>query len=147
MRWAWRTVDRRWAITIVVRSARHAGERALDGGLGLVVDRGGGLVEHEDGGVAQDGAGDGEALALAAGELLAALADDRVVAVGQGADEGVGLGEGGGPHHVGVGGVGPAVGEVLADRALEQEHVLAHEADRAAQRAEGELARSARRRC
>ena len=58
MRWAWRTVESRWAITIVVRSGRHARERPLDGGLGLVVDRRGGLVEHEDGRVAQDRPGD-----------------------------------------------------------------------------------------
>ena len=85
MRWAWRTVDSRWAITIVVRPAdTRASERWMAASVSLsTADVASSSIE--DRGVAQDGPGDGEALALAARELLAALAHDGVVAVGQGA--------------------------------------------------------------
>jgi hypothetical protein len=75
------TVDRRWAMTSVVRSARDAVERVLNFALGVAVERRGRLVEHEDRRALEDGAGDGDALLLAAGELQAALADLRVVAL------------------------------------------------------------------
>ncbi len=51
-----------------------------------------------------------------------------------------------GLHDLLVGGVGAAVGEVLADGALEQEHVLGHEPDRSPQRPEGEVLERVRRR-
>ena len=96
MRSASRTVDSRWAMTSVVRSRADVLERALDRGLGLVVDGRGGLVEHQDRRVAQDRPGDRQPLALPARELLAPLADDRVVALGERRDEVVRLGEAGG---------------------------------------------------
>ena len=87
-----RTVESRWAMTIVVRPSARPVERLLDGALGLHVERAGGLVEDEHGRVAQDRARDRDALLLAAGEAVAALADDGVVAVGQRGDRGRGSG-------------------------------------------------------
>src|SRR4029450_13127233 len=74
------TVDRRWAMTRLVRptgrpsgrprgggagaAAEQAVERLLDALLGLGVDRRGGLVEDEDRGVEGEGAGEGDELLL-----------------------------------------------------------------------------------
>ena len=130
MRSAWRIVLRRWAMTNEVRPRSRRGQALLDQPLALGVEVAGGLVEDEDPRVGQDGPGDGQPLPLAAAEPHAALADQRVVAVGQALDE---LG--------GVGGLarrarsasrrGPAVavGDVLGDRAVEQEDVLLDDAE------------------
>ena len=119
---------------------RDGGQRPLDGRLGLVVDRRRGLVEHQEAGSRRIARAMGDPLALAAGELLAALADDRVVAVGRSSMKSWASASRAASLDLGVGGVGPAVGEVLADRAVEEEDVLADEADRPAQRAAGQVA-------
>lgn len=72
-------------------------------------------------------------MALTAGEFLTTLADDGVVAAGEGEDEIVGFGGASGGFDFFAGGVGFAVGDVLADGAMEEEDILADEADRAAQ--------------
>src|SRR5205085_12152009 len=99
----------------------QVGQRRLDELLALGVEVAGGLVEDQDLRVGQDRAGDADALALAAGQLEPALADERVVALGQSVDELVGVGAAGGVADVGLGGAAAAVGDVLADRAVEQE--------------------------
>jgi hypothetical protein len=72
-------------------------------------------------------------LALPAGQGDALFADDGLVAVGQRFDELVGhRGAGGGLDLVHVR-VGPAVGDVGGDGVGEQEAVLEHDADAAAQ--------------
>ena len=83
MRSALRTVDRRWAITSVVRPCISVSSACWTEALGLVVERRGRFVEHQDRRVLEQRAGDGDALALAAGEALAELADHRVVALRQ----------------------------------------------------------------
>ena len=83
-------------------------------------------------GSVQQCAGDRNALPLAAGERLAAFADERIVAVGQVQNELVGAGGAGGGDDFGRRCVGPAVGDVLGDRAVEQERLLQHDADVAA---------------
>ena len=113
-------------------------EARLDRGLDLAVERGGGLVEHQDRRVLQDHAGDGDALALAAGQLDAALADMGVVAapaapVLQLEDEVVGLRLLRRGDDLGLGGVGLAVADVVADRAVQQRGVLRHHRDLRAQ--------------
>ena len=70
-------VDRRCAMTKVVRPWRSPLQALLDEGLALRVEGGGRLVEGEDAGLRQDRARDGDALTLAPRELHAALADDR----------------------------------------------------------------------
>ena len=113
-------------------------EALLDRGLDLAVERRGRLVEHQDRRVLQDHARDRDALALAARELDAALADLRVVAapalpVLELEDELVRLRA---PRRVldlGVGRVGPAVADVVADRAVQQRGVLRHHRDLRAQ--------------
>ena len=92
-------VDRRCAITSVVRSGIRWFERVLHQPLGFVVERGRGLVEDQDRRVLQHRARDRDALALAAGQQRAVLADRRVHALRQAVDE-----------FAGVGGVGRAAG-------------------------------------
>lgn len=97
------------------------------------VDGGGGIVQEEQPGVGQEGAGERDALALAAGQGQALLADLGVVPGGQGFDEPLGLGGAGGGPDLLLVRVGASVGEVGADRVGEEERVLGHQADRAAQ--------------
>jgi hypothetical protein len=87
------TVERRWAMTRVVRPAADPVEGVLDLLLGEGVERRGRLVEDEDRRALQDRAGDGDALLLAARELQAALAHGGVVALRQRRDEAVDLRE------------------------------------------------------
>ena len=125
MRSAWRTVDRRWAITIdrpapATRARASAGWPPRSRCRPPTSPRPAPAAAGP-----QDRPGDRQALALAARQLLAALADHGVVALRQRRDELVGLGQPGGLLQLVVRGVGPAVGDVLPHRALEQEHVLA----------------------
>ena len=108
-------------------------EGALDRRFGFVVHRGGGFIEDQHRWVLEDGAGQGDALSLAAREPLAPFAHDRVVPLGQGLDEAGGLGQLCSPLDGGAGRIEAAVGDVLGHRAVEQEHLLAHQADGPAQ--------------
>ena len=146
-----RTVERRWAMTIVVRPSASRRERLLDRALRLHVERARGLVEHEHGRVAQDRPGDRDALLLPAGEAEAALADDGVVALGQRRDDVVDLGGAGGLLDLRVGGVRPREAQVLAHRRVEEVGLLRDDADRGGERLEASgrarrRRRSARRR-
>ena len=111
-------------------------ERA-QGGVDLLldvdVDGAGGVVEDQDRRVDQQGPRDGDALALPARERVAPLADHGVVAVGERADELVGVGGDGGGVDLLVGGVGPAVGDVVADGDREEEGLVLDDADGGAQ--------------
>ena len=115
--------DRRAAV-------HHFGKRCLHARLGFIVERRGRLVEHQDRRVADDGAGDRQALALAARQRHAVFADRRLVAVRLLADEVVGLGDPCGLLDLGVGRVGAAVADVVADRAFEQIGLLRDIGDR-----------------
>ena len=108
----------------------HQGVHALlDMALGSGVDRGGGLVQHQDRCLAQGGPGDVQQLALALGQVCAVAFDHRVVAVGQAADEAVGAGGLRGGYDLFIGGVQPAIADVLHHRAGEQVGVLEHHGD------------------
>src|SRR5206468_8528589 len=78
---------------------------------------------------AHDGAGDRDPLTLPAGESHAAVADDRVVPVGELRDEGVGVGDLGGPDDLGVREPVAPVGDVLPDRGMEQQRLLRDDAE------------------
>jgi hypothetical protein len=62
-------------VVVVVRPLTHPVQRALDGGLGLIVDCAGGLVQYQHRRVLQDRAGQCQAQALAVRQLLATLTD------------------------------------------------------------------------
>ena len=101
----------------------------LDLRLGLDIDRAGAVVQDQDPGLEQQGAGDGDALLLPAGEVDAALFDVGVVALGQLQDELVGLGGPGGSYHFFLAGCGPAVADIIAHAAREEDRLLRHDAD------------------
>jgi len=120
--------------------ARHQGQGLQDGLLRARVEGGGGLVEHQDARPLQHGAGDGHALLLAAGQLQAALAHQGVVAMRQRLDEVVDLRQACRREDVLAAGVGPAVGDVVVQRVVEQHGVLRHDADGLAQAVLGHVA-------
>ena len=111
--------------------ARDLGELGLDDLLGARVERDGRLVEDQDGRVLEQRARDRDALLFAAGELEAALADHRVVAVRQRFDEGVDVRGARRGDDLLARRLGPAVGDVVVDRVVEQHGVLRNDADRA----------------
>ena len=116
------------------------GQSRLDVHLALTVQRRGGLVEDQQVGVLEHGPGDRDPLALPAGQLHAPLADGRVVARGQPGDELVGAGLHRRLVHELGRGTGTAVGDVVRDRAVEQQRLLGDVGDRAAQRGLGDVA-------
>ena len=106
----------------------HRLQRRLDGALRLGVQRARRLVEEEDPGVLEDGPRDGHALLLPAGELDAPLAGAGVVASGQRRVELVRVrGPRGGDDLLLRGVAFLAVGDVGADRVVEQDGLLAHQ--------------------
>ena len=116
------------------RPARHdALQRILDQGFGFAIERTGGFVQNQNTRVFQNHTRQGDTLFFAAAQTVAALAHDRVVALGERVDERVGFGDACGGDDLVVRGIAPAVGDVLGDRAVEQEHLLADQPDGAAQ--------------
>ena len=116
----------------------EAVQALLDGGFHLGVQRAGGFVQQQDGRVFEHDAGNGHALALAARELHAALAHMGFIAaaalrVGQGVDEGGGLGALGGGVQFFLAGIGAAVEDVVAHRTVQQRGVLRDHANGVAQ--------------
>ena len=117
-----------------------AAQAVVDGLFDLGVDGAGGVVEDEDARIGHDGPGQGDPLALPARERQPALADDGVVAAGELEDELVGLGHPGRRLDLLVGGVGSSVGDVGPHRVGEEEALLEHDADLAAQRVQRDVA-------
>ena len=115
-------------------------ERQIDALLGHRIERAGGFVEDQDRRVLEQRAGDGEPLPLAAGEQPAALADRRLQAAVVAVDEFERLRAGRGVADFGVGGVRLADAQVFRDRAVEQQRLLEHDADIAAQPDQPEIA-------
>src|SRR5699024_9951957 len=113
-----------------VHQAVHAG---LDHRLGAGVDGAGGLVQDQHRRVGHRRPGNGQQLALALGQVGAVAGQHGVVAVGQPADEAVRVGQFGGHHAFFVGGVQPAVADVVHHGAGDQVGDLQGDAKRAAQ--------------
>ena len=141
MRSAWRAVCSRWAMSSVVRPGGHGVHRPLHPAsvarsrLEVASSR------MQDRRV--DELGPGQARAAGAGRPTATGPRSPTgveVAAGQRGDEVVGADGPGRRLDLGVGGVGPAVGDVVADRAREQERLLGHEAELAAVGGEVEVA-------
>ncbi len=115
-------------------AALHEGVHALlHHLLGARVNARRGLVQDERRRVGHRGARDGEKLALALRELRAVAGDHGVIALRQAPDEAVRVGELGRRDALLVGGVKPAVADVVHDGAGEQVRVLQHDAQGPAQ--------------
>ena len=127
-------VLRRWAITKLVRPCIRRSSDFLDARLGAGVDAAGGFIQDQDRRVGQDGAGDGQQLALALAEVAGALGEHGLVALGQLADEVIGVGHLGGAGCTSSSrGIQPPVADVLHHRVGEQEGILQHQPQLAAQ--------------
>ena len=87
-----RMVDRRWAMTKLVRPRRSVFIARWIKQFGPGVHRAGRLVQDEDGRFGQESPGDGDELAFAGADARPLLVDHRVVALGQGPDEVVDVG-------------------------------------------------------
>ena len=114
-----------------VRAQRR--HRPLQQHLGAGVHRAGRLVQDQQRRLGQERPRDGDELLLAGADVAALLVDDGVVAVGEAAHEPVHEGGPGGGEDLLLGGVRPAVGDVVPDGAAEEPGVLEHHADPAAQ--------------
>ena len=108
---------------------QQVAQGGLDLGLGPHVDARQRVVEDEDAGPGQQGAGQSHPLALAPGEGQTLLADHGLVARRQCGDEVVGAGRFGRPNDVLHRRVGPAEGDVVADRRAEQHGLVEHHTD------------------
>ena len=128
--------DRREAVGDDERGAavEQAAQRALDAALGADVDRARRLVEDQDARVGEQRARERDELPLAEREAEAALAELRVVAVLEPLDELVGADRARGGDDLLARRVGPAEGDVVGDRAGEEEALLRHDPELAAQR-------------
>ena len=105
----------------------------LDDPLAFIVERARRFVKDQDPRLAQECARNRNALALAAGQAAAAFADDRVVALGQLQDEVVSAGERSRSDHAVDRHAGLGKRDVVADRTVEQNVLLQHDAQLAAQ--------------
>ena len=124
------------------RPALHqSAHGSLDEHLGAGVDRGRRLIEDQDRRIRQECPGDREQLLLACGQIRRVVVDHRVVAAGQGTHEVVDMGRLGGRRDLVLGRAIAAVGDVLADRAVEQPRVLEDHPERPAQVVAGHLPR------
>jgi hypothetical protein len=103
------------------RSARERRVEVLDDApLKLVVESGGGFVEDDHPWLLQNGARDREALPLTATQVGSLLDHQCLIPLRQAGDEVVGVRHARGPLHGGGGGVGPRLGDVVANRAVKQ---------------------------
>ena len=106
----------------------------MNRGFDFAVERGGRFVEDQDRRVFDNDAGNGDALALTAGQLHAAFADMGIIAAAaepilELEDELVGMGQSRGALDLFVAGAGPAVANIVPDRAVQQRGVLRHYRD------------------
>ena len=101
----------------------------LDAGFGDRVQSGGGLIQNENRRVFQEDAGDGHPLLLSAGQHDASLTHIGLEAVRHVHDIVVDLRPLGRLDDLILGGIGPAIADIVQDGAGEEEHVLLDDAD------------------
>ena len=126
-------VESRWAMTKLVRSARNADMACWTSSSVRVSTELVASSRISKSRVGQEGPGDGDELLLACADAAAFVVDDGVVSVREAPDEPVDERGSGGGEDVLFGGVGTPVGDVVADRPLEEPGVLQHHPDLGAQ--------------
>jgi hypothetical protein len=115
-------------------AGHERGKARLDGGLDFAVERGGRLVKHENRRVLENDAGDRNALALTAGQFDPALTDmglkapppAKILKLG---NELARVRELGSRDDLRLGGVRPAIADVVANGAVQQRGVLGDDRD------------------
>ena len=146
MRSAMRAVCSRCAISIVVRPRADDAHRALHLRLGLRSRLEVASSSSRIAGSTRQRPGQADELALPGRQRAAALAHPLEVAAGQPAMKSWAPTARAARFDLGVGGVGAAVGDVVADRAREEERLLGHEAELVVVGAQVEVASRGRRR-
>ena len=124
------TVERRWAMTKVVRPFHEGVHAVLYQFLGTGIDGGGGLVENQRRRVGDRCPGDGKELPLALAQVGAVAGEHGIVAVRETADKAVGVGQFGRLDAVLIGGVQFTVTDVVHDGAGEQMGILQYDTKR-----------------
>ena len=114
-------------------SLHHLDQCRLQLGFGDRIERARRLVENQDRWVLEQRPRDREPLALAPGQQPAALADARLEAFRIALDDIERLGALAGLAHFLLGRIGLADAQIVGDRAIEQQRLLEHHADIAAQ--------------
>ena len=137
-----RILDRRESMGNDERRAalRQLGQRLLNRRFGLRIQRRCRLIENENRRILQEHARNREALLLPAGELDAALSDDRIQSLRLRLDKLLQLRAPRASQISSSVASKLAVRDVLPHRAGEQEHILLHDADLAAQRFQLDIA-------
>lgn len=88
------------------------------------IDGTGRFVQDQDGRIRQDRPGNGQKLPLPLAEIAPVFRKDGVVAIRQADDEGMGVGQFCRLFHFGVGGIKPAVADILLYRSREEIRIL-----------------------
>ena len=114
-------------------ATRQALERLLHRLLALVIQSTGRLIQNKDLGIFEKHARDGDALLLTTRKTAAALAHHGVVALRKRLDKGIDIGTAGRLGDFFCRGARLAIGDVLANRSVEQIDILLHQADGLAQ--------------
>ena len=102
------------------------GERSLEAGFVLYIQRGGRLVQQNNGGVFQQGAGNRNTLAFTPGQSRAIFAHHRQVSLRQTLNKVIALGGPGCGHNLLICGVLAAQTDISHDGIVEQHHILEH---------------------
>ena len=102
--------------------------------LGFTVQRRGGFVQNQNGGLLQNGAGYGNALSLPTGNPLPPFSHHGIVPLGETGDEVMNQGQARGLDDLLQSTILSPVGNIAPHRIIEQEGVLSHDGNLAAQR-------------
>jgi hypothetical protein len=105
----------------------------LNAGLSAGIHAAGGLIQDQDGRIREHGSGDGEELRLPLAEVAGTLRWHGLIDLGQPTNEMVGVRDSGRPHDLLIRGIQATEADVLHDRGGEQESVLQHHPELAAQ--------------
>ena len=117
----------------------HLFQRILDQNFRFCVDVGGGFVQDHNAGFMDNGTGKAEQLPLAGGEVVAPFSYRFIQALFQAVNEMVGIYIPAGIHHFFIGNILFLQKDVAADGAGEEEHILEHLTEMAAQRRDLDL--------
>ena len=114
-------------------AAHQAVERLPNGLFRIAVERRGRLVQEKNGRIFEERARNTDALALTGRQFHTAVAHDGRRAIRQSLDELLAIRRDDRLEHLGIGGVRPAIADVLHDRAVEQGDVLRNDCNRCPQ--------------
>ncbi len=120
-------------------AGNQVGKRDLHQRLAFRVERRSGFIKNENGRVLEQRPGNGDALALSSGEAEALFADHRIVLFGKPLDEVVSQRRLGGRDHPAQRDIRLAIGDVVADRIVEENRLLGYVANLGTERSQADI--------